>query len=229
MSVFTLVGWTTLARMPPRGQLAGQVVHEARHHPLGHHVGDAAGVGAHLLHRQRVHEGGGGAGRDDRGARLQVRQRRVDGVDDAEPVGVEYVRPGLQGLLALLADDAGVGHHDVELAELGDPAVDRFHQLRPLAHVGLHRDHPAVQGLDQAGGLLQVVRACQVVGETVDVVADVDRDDVRALLRQPHRVTPPLAAGGPGDEGHFALHASHAHPFLFAEMPTSRTSLFQGK
>jgi hypothetical protein len=216
MSVFTLVGWTTL----PRGELAGQVVHEARHHPLGHHVGDAAGVGAHLLHRQRVHEGGGGAGGDDRGARLQVRQRRVDGVDDADPVRVEHVGPGLQGIFALLADDAGVGDHDVKLAELGDAAVDRLHQLRPLAHVGLHRDHPAVQRLDQAGGLLQVVRAGQVVGQTVDVVADVDGDDVRALLGQPDRVAPPLAAAGPGDEGHFALDASHAYTFLLL---TART------
>ena len=83
-------------------------------------------------------------------------------------------------------------------------------QLRPLAHVGLHRDHPAVQRLDQAGGLLQVVRAGQVVGQAVDVVADVDGDDVRALLRQPHRVAAALTAGGPGDEGNFALDASHS-------------------
>jgi hypothetical protein len=42
----------------------------------------------------------------------------------------------------------------------------------------------------------------------VDLTADVGRDDVRALLGQPHRVAAALAARGTGDEGDLALEPS---------------------
>ena len=43
------------------------------------------------------------------------------------------------------------------------------------------------------------------VGQVVDRPADVDRDDVGALLRQAHRVAAALAAGGAADERDLAL------------------------
>ena len=58
------------------------------------------------------------------------------------------------------------------------------------------RDDPAVLRLDQAGGLLQVVRGGQRVSEAVDVMTQVDGDDVRAFLREPYRVAAALAAAG---------------------------------
>ena len=42
--------------------------------------------------------------------------------------------------LALHAGDSGLRDHDVELAELGEPVVQRGAQLRGVAHVGLRDD-----------------------------------------------------------------------------------------
>jgi hypothetical protein len=46
--------------------------------------------------------------------------------------------------------------------------------------------------------------------------ADVDRDDVGALLRQPHRVAPALPASRAGDERHLAVELpGHVPPLSF--------------
>ena len=79
-----------------------------------------------------------------------------------------------------------------------------------VPYVGLGGDDPAVQRLDVLDRLGQVllgapsgIRRCR------SLRADVDRDDVGALLGQPDRVAATLAAGGPGDEGDLALDAPH--------------------
>jgi hypothetical protein len=133
----------------------------------------------------------------------------VDRVDRADQVGVEHVRPGLQRRLALHRGDPGLRHHDVQPAQLGEARLQRLAELGPLAHVGLHRHDAPVLRFDQADRLLQVVRAGQRVLDRVDVVAQVDRDDVGALLGQPHRVAAALAARRARDEGDLALHTPH--------------------
>jgi len=76
---------------------------------------------------------------------------------------------------------------------------------------------PPVELLHQPCGFPQVVRGRQRVLDGVDVMTDVDGDDVRAFLREPHRVAAALAAAGPGDEGDLALDASHLCTFLTAD------------
>ena len=49
----------------------------------------------------------------------------------------------------------------------------------------------------------------------VDLLAEVDRNDVRALLRQPHRVRPTLATRRTGNERNLTLQSSHfAFPYV---------------
>ena len=57
------------------------------------------------------------------------------------------------------------------------------------------------QRLDQADGLGEVLRGGQRVRVRLDLLADVDGDDVGALLGQPDGVAAALTARGAGDEG----------------------------
>ena len=138
-----------------------------------------------------------------------MRQSDLDGVDGADQVGVDHVYPGLQLRLALHACDTGRRHDDVEPAELGDAAVERLAQLLGLANVGLCGDDALTGLLDQLGGLVEILRLGHRVADCLDVVADVDRDDVGALLGQPNRVAAALPARSAGDECNFSLNASH--------------------
>jgi hypothetical protein len=132
----------------------------------------------------------------------------------AEQVGVDHVGPGLQRRIPLHRGDPGLGHHDVQPAQLADALLQRRRQLRPLPHVGLHRHDPPVLRLDQPDRLLQVIGRRKRVLERRDVMREVDRDDVGAFLRQPHRVTAALTACRPRDEGDLALYTTHARASL---------------
>ncbi len=97
------------------------------------------------------------------------------------------------------------------------PSLERRTQLAGLAHVGLRGDDAAAGLLDELGGLLEVLGRRHRVADGRDVLAQVDRDDVGALLGQPDRVTAALPARGAGDECDFPLNASHCRcPFVLA-------------
>ncbi|GAA5135393.1 hypothetical protein GCM10023320_64840 [Pseudonocardia adelaidensis] len=97
-------------------------------------------------------------------------------------------------------------------APVGDRRGDRLGV--PHVHLGAH--DPAVERFDPGHGLGQVRRGRERVGDRVDLAADVDRDHVRALAREPQRVAAPLPPRRPGDQCDLALEPS-AHvppPFL---------------
>ena len=106
--------------------------------------------------------------------------------------------------------DARVGHHHVEtVAELCDPRGQRGVQRLLIPDVGDPADDPGTFGFDQRDRLGQIRLGRGGVGVRRGRRArDVDRDDRRALPRQPHRVTAPLAAGGAGDERDPAIQQS---------------------
>jgi len=58
----------------------------------------------------------------------------------------------------------------------------------------------------------EILRSRQRVGNTRDLLTEVDRDDVGALLRQPNRVAAPLAASGTSDKGDSAVKLAHGLP-----------------
>ena len=125
-----------------------------------------------------------------------------------------------QALKAVL--DAGVaelGKLDIVSANAG--IEDRLERLR-VAHVGFPGEDPSVECLDRRDRLGQVGLGGQAVADARDVLADVDRDDVGALLGQPDRVTAALTPRGPGDEGDLACYpSSHGDSSLAVAVPAN--------
>ena len=92
-------------------------------------------------------------------ARDQMRHSGFDGPATAGEVDVDHVGPS-----ASLGDrasgpvaDAGIGHDDVELAQLLDAAVDGGFQRVVVADVDLGGDDPVAEAPDQIGGPGQIV------------------------------------------------------------------------
>lgn len=175
-----------------------------------------AGVGVGLEPSDR-------AGQDDGSAATagqKMGHTGFHGFPHPGQVDVDHLGPvffaGLVQSLSAVAD-SGVGHDDVEPAELLDAAVDRRLERVVIAHVDFGREDPAVVPLDQVGGLGEVLgrrrRDRGVQHALADGLADVDGDDVGALLRQSHRMAAALTARRSGDQGDFALNTS-GHGYL---------------
>ena len=96
--------------------------------------------------------------------------------------------------------DAGVGHDDVESAELFDAVVEhRFHVV-VVANVDDRGDDALAELLDQRGGLFEVLRCRTGCRRVLELLADVDGDDVGALLGQAHRMAATLSTRRARDE-----------------------------
>src|SRR5271154_3614227 len=79
-------------------------------------------------------------------------------------------------------DDAGVGHDDVQPAELTNPIVHRALQRRTVPHVGLRRVNVTAYRLDFLYRLVEVVKCGQWVRDGVDIGANIDGDDIHPTL-----------------------------------------------
>ncbi len=95
-------------------------------------------------------------------ARDDVRHSGFHRLPHAGQVDVDHLVPvefaGLvQGGIAAVAD-TGVGHHDVEAAQLLDPAVDGGLDSGGVADVDLGGDDAPVEALHEVGGLGEIVR-----------------------------------------------------------------------
>jgi hypothetical protein len=88
---------------------------------------------------------------------------------------------------------------------LVEARLQRSPQRLLIANVVPHRAG-FLNELDRRG---QIVRGGQRVGNRCDLVTDVDRDDVRAVGRQPHRLRTALTAGRAGDERNLAVECTH--------------------
>jgi hypothetical protein len=93
----------------------------------------------------------------------------------------------------LVAQDAGIGDHDVEPAELVDGALDQRLRRRRVADRGDLDDGPSAGGGDRVDGLAG--------RRLVDVVDD----DGGARRGERDRVRAPEAASAPGDDGDLAV------------------------
>src|SRR5690606_34712323 len=135
---------------------------------------------------------------------LGAGHHRVPGAGDVDVHDVSKVVDG--DLIPHLGrGDARVGDDDVEAAEGGDALGHRLVQPLGVADVDFGGEDAAARGVDEAGGLGAVFRTRAVVWHADGQLAgDVDRDDVRALAGHPDGVSPALAAGGSGDDGHLA-------------------------
>jgi len=81
------------------------------------------------------------------------------------------------------------------------PAFHRGLQCIEVTHIRLRCDDPAVERFDLLDRLSQVLRCRHGVRHCLDLSADVNGNDVRALLRQSDRVTTALTTRRAGDEG----------------------------
>ena len=79
--------------------------------------------------------------------------------------------------------DARVGDDDVQAAELLDAAVDSGAERVEVAHVDLVGHDAPIEVLDHVGGFGEVFGGGRGRRRVVEAAADVDRDDVGALLR----------------------------------------------
>src|SRR5882757_4398043 len=113
------------------------------------------------------------------------------------------------GLLADDRHDARVGQHDVDSAELRDTLVEHRLHSGTIADIGLAGDNPPIQRLHILDGLSEVAFGSPRVGHGVELFADVERDDVSALLRQPHSMRAPHPARSAADECDLALQNTH--------------------
>jgi hypothetical protein len=91
---------------------------------------------------------------------------------------------------------------------LGDTVVQGGLERAVIADVGLGRDDPPVERLDLLDRLGQVGGRGHRIGHRADPCAQVDRDDVGALLRESDGVAAALAAGRAGDECDFSFYPS---------------------
>ena len=138
-----------------------------------------------------------------------MRKGDGDGVHHTEQIDVGGIdEVGRMGVAQRHRQNPGIGHDDVEASEVRDARLERVAQFGALPHVGLAGDDASIQFLDRPLGLRQVLGRAQRVVVRVDLPADVDGDDVGALLRHPNGVRSALSACRPGDEGDLALQAS---------------------
>src|SRR5262249_1741611 len=134
-------------------------------------------------------------GQDDRAAATagqDVRDACLDRLPHTAQVDVDHGGPvrfaGLVQRRAAVAD-AGVGNGAAQSAQLLGARVHRRFQRVVIADVDLGGVDAAVETLDQISRFGQILRGGRRYQlDCVDLLADVDGDDVGALLRQPHRV-----------------------------------------
>ena len=119
--------------------------------------------------------------------------------------------------------DAGVGDHDVEVAEFGDAPVDRGRQCRPVPDVGDRGDDALTLLLDETSGFVEVFRPGQWVLVGLDVLAEIHGDDVGALGGEHARVRTSLTTRGSTDYRDLACHPAHTRSLLIRS--TTRPTL----
>ena len=131
--------------------------------------------------------------------RDEERAAQVD-VDHQIEVLLAHVQDGL------VAQDAGIVHHDVELAELVQRAP--HHPVRALARgdAVVVRDRIAAHAFDLGHHL---VGHLGPLTASVPIAAEIVHHHPRALAREEQRVLAADASARSGDDRHFAFEQTH--------------------
>jgi hypothetical protein len=95
------------------------------------------------------------------------------------------------------------------VAKLRDTLSDDRFKCCEVTNIGLSEHYPAVELLHQLYGLVNIGCCRQRIVNTVDVAANVDRDDIRPLLGQASCVRPSLPACRSGDESDLSQGSVH--------------------
>ena len=138
---------------------------------------------------------------------IRIGHGRLERVPRPDDVDVDHRAELLLGELPQepVGADAGVCDDDVEAAELRPRPRRPRPAARPCPSCRPEGDDPASELLDELDGLGEVVLRGALVAHRRERLADVDGDDVGALLGQPDRLGAALTPCRTRDERDFAL------------------------
>ncbi len=114
----------------------------------------------------------------------------------------------VESLLPRRREDPRVGEHEVDPPEFGDAVGHDVLEPLEVPDVALLGDDAAAGLLDEVDRLVEILRGRHRVGDAVDLIAQVERDDVGAFLGEPDRVRAALTPRRAGDEGDLAVELS---------------------
>ena len=100
----------------------------------------------------------------------------------------------------MAGQDPRIGEHEVDSAQFGDAVGHRGLEPFEVADVALFGDDAAARFLDEVDRLVEVLRAGHRIRHGGHLLAQVERDDVRALFGKPDRVRTTLPPCRAGDE-----------------------------
>jgi hypothetical protein len=106
---------------------------------------------------------------------------------------------------AQVRGDARVGEYKVDPAEFGDAVGHYLPKPVEVTDVALVCDDAPTSLLNEVDGFVEVFWASHRIGHTVDLVAQVQRDDVCAFLGETHSVRASLSPRRSGYESNLAL------------------------
>ena len=134
----------------------------------------------------------------------EVRGHGPHGVEDPGQVDIDGLRPPrlVQVEDGAERGHAGIGHQDVDRAQLVHHTVHEGGHGAEVAHVGGGGHTAPALGFDQAHRLLQVGRGGQRIRHRGQIGTPVEDGDVGTLARQLHGVAPSLSPGTTRDHGH---------------------------
>ena len=112
---------------------------------------------------------------------LKMLDAGVNEIEHSDQIDIDRVDECLGRQARGERGDPGVGHHNVEPSQLRDARVDRGGQRGAVADVGHSDVRPATFFFDEARGFLEVVEPCQRILIRLDVGAEIETNDVRAL------------------------------------------------
>lgn len=108
------------------------------------------------------------------------------------------------------ADDAGIGHRDVQAAQVVERLLHRGANLVGVANVEGDRQAPPAQLFDSLGRVVQLLLGAKRIAQVRHRRGHIADDDVRPFGRQGQGVCTPLPSSPAGDEGHASIQGTHS-------------------
>lgn len=130
-------------------------------------------------------------------------------IDDTEKVHIEGVDETGGRHVFAERTDTGVRHDDMQSAQLPYRLGKCCFESGAITDVDTRRHHLLPGLFHQSSRFLQIGWTGEWVFVAGDVCAQIEGDDVRALLRETDGVTAPLTSSSAGHQHHFSVNSVH--------------------
>jgi hypothetical protein len=182
-----------------RCKLVGQAAHQPYEPVFG---------GGVMRNTYQAAQAGDGTDQDHRPGCTLDQMRSCDSARSPNTGQVD-VQHGLRGVLIhvgghLPRRDTGRRAHHVEPAETGDTSIGRGLQTSEVTNIHNLRDDLTAGPADESRSLVEIVRCGGRHDDGVHRPADVEGDDVSALLRETHCLRPADSSRSTGDQSDLA-------------------------